>query len=172
VLFGYAYKQWYQYQVTKTEYGKMLVESLYYQNLDNNLGVVTRLLDEAEEQECRETILAYYYLARHAPAQGWTSEQLDDYVEMELEGKLNMKVDFEIGDALDKLERLNIVTRHGEHYRAVPLEKALEALDYRWDNYFQYNTPPAARSGGGKQEAAAAPANPAGEALPNLESFK
>lgn len=139
VLLGYGYKQWHGYQVTRQQYAKMLIESLYYQNLDNNVGALTRLLDEAEEQECRETILAYYYLWKHAPADGWDSGQLDDYVEMELEGKLNLKVDFEIDDALAKLERLEIVRKVGEKYRAVPLEQALEKLDYRWDNYFQYN---------------------------------
>jgi hypothetical protein len=140
ILAGYGYKQWHGYQVTRLNYTKMLIESLYYQNLDNNLGVVTRLLDEAEEQECRETILAYYYLVKHAPAEGWSPEQLDDYVEMELEGKLKLKVDFEIGDALNKLEQLGIVTKAGDKYRALPLKSALERLDYKWDNYFQYNT--------------------------------
>ncbi|MGL4555457.1 MAG: DUF3754 domain-containing protein, partial [Gemmataceae bacterium] len=67
ILLGYGYKQWAGYQVTKQQYAKMLVESLYYQNLDNNAGVLTRLLDEAEEQECRETLLAYFYLWKHAP---------------------------------------------------------------------------------------------------------
>jgi hypothetical protein len=141
VLLGYGYKQYAGYQVTKQSYGKMLAESLYFQNLDNNLGVVTQVMDEAEEQENRETILAYYYLWKHAPREGWSSEQLDDYVEMELEGKVNLKVDFEIDDALAKLERLNIVTKSGDKYRAVGLDKALEMLDYRWDNYFKYNNP-------------------------------
>jgi hypothetical protein len=117
----------------------MLTESLYYQTLDNNAGVLTHILDEAEEQECREAILAYFCLLRHAPPQGWTSEQLDDYVEMYLEGSAKLKVDFEIGDALEKVERLGVVVKSNNFYKAVPLEKALEKLDYRWDNYFQYN---------------------------------
>jgi len=141
VLGGYAYKQWAGYQVTKQKYFKMLTESLYYQNLDNNAGVITQVLDEAEEQECRETILAYYYLWKYAPPTGWKSEQIDDYVEMELEGKLGLKVDFEIDDALAKLEKLGIVKQNGDRYIAAPLDKALEMLDYRWDNYFKYNNP-------------------------------
>jgi hypothetical protein len=141
VLGGYAWKQYAGYKVTKQTYSKMLTESLYYQNLDNNAGVMTQVLDEAEEQECRETILAYFYLWKYAPLEGWTSAQLDDYVEMELEGKLNLKVDFEIDDALAKLEKLNIVKKTGDRYHAVSLEKALEMLDYRWDNYFKYNNP-------------------------------
>jgi len=149
LLGGYAYKQYAGYQVTKQTYAKMLTESLYYQNLDNNAGVITQVLDEAEEQECRETILAYYYLWKYAPAGGWQSGQLDDYVEMELEGKLGLKVDFEIDDALAKLEKLGIVKKYGDRYTAVSLDKALEMLDYRWDNYFKYNNPndEAARTG-------------------------
>jgi hypothetical protein len=140
ILLGYGYKQWQGYQVTRQQYAKMLVESLYYQNLDNNMGVLTRLIDEAEEQEARETLLAYFYLWKYAPAQGWNAEQLDEYVEMELEGKTGLKVDFEIGDALDKLVKLQLVRKVEEgRYVAEPLAKALERLDHRWDNYFQYN---------------------------------
>ncbi|MFO0929260.1 MAG: DUF3754 domain-containing protein [Gemmataceae bacterium] len=139
LLAGYGYKQYYSYQVTKQTYAKMLTESLYFQNLDNNLGVLTQTVDEAEEQEVRETVLGYFYLWKYAPPEGWTAAQLDDYIELELEGKLGMKVDFEIGDALEKLEKLHLVTRTGDRYHAVALAQALELLDERWDNYFQYH---------------------------------
>lgn len=140
-LLGYGYKQWYGYQTTKTAYSLQLTQSLYYQNLDNNAGVLFHLLDEAEEQECREAILAYYYLWRFATDQGWTAPDLDDYVEMDLERLASLKVDFEIEDALAKLERLKVVEKVGDRYRARPIEKALEVLDYTWDNYFKYNNP-------------------------------
>jgi len=139
LLGGYAYKQWAGYQNTRKTYSKMLAESLYFQNLDNNAGVITQVLDEAEEQECRETILAYFYLWKYAPPQGWTAAQLDDYVEMELEARLNMKVDFEVDDAMEKLEKLKVVEKRGDNYVAVGIDRALELLDHRWDNYFQYN---------------------------------
>jgi hypothetical protein len=162
-LFGYGYKQYAGYSSARQSYSLMLSQSLYYQDLDNNAGVLTRLLDEAEEQECRETLLAYFCLLKHAPATGWTARDLDDYVEMYLEGETKLKVDFEIEDALAKLERLKLVTKSGEgykpapqevqlgttalegatksgdRYRAVPLPQALERLDYLWDNYFKYN---------------------------------
>lgn len=139
VLGGYAYKQWYGYNVTKQTYSKQLTESLYYQTLDNNNGVLTHLVDEAEEQECREAILAYWALLYYAPEQGWTTEQLDDYIELHLDNALNMKVDFEVDDALDKVLELGIVQKEGAMLKAVPLDQALERLDYKWDNYFQYN---------------------------------
>lgn len=140
IIGGYGYKSYHSYQVKKQDYSLRLTKSLYYKNLDNNTGVLMRLLDEAEEQECRETFLAYFCLWKYAPPQGWTAEQLDDYVELYLEGNANLKVDFEIGDALAKLERLKIVRKVGDAYHAEPIDKALEVLDWTWDNYFTYNS--------------------------------
>jgi hypothetical protein len=137
---GYGYKSYHSYQVKKQDYSLKLTKSLYYKSLDSNTGVLMRLLDEAEEQECRETYLAYFCLWKYAPPEGWTAEQLDDYVELYLEGNAKLKVDFEIGDALAKLERLRIVRKTGDTYHAEPLDKALETLDWTWDNYFKYNT--------------------------------
>ena len=114
---GYGYKSYHSYQVKKQDYSLKLTKSLYYKSLDNNTGVLMRLLDEAEEQECRETFLAYFCLWKYAPPEGWTAEQLDDYVELYLEGNANLKVDFEIGDALAKLERLKIVRKIGDSLR-------------------------------------------------------
>jgi Protein of unknown function (DUF3754) len=138
-LFGYGYKQYYGYQTTRNTFHLRLTQSLYYQTIGNNLGVLFHLLDEAEEQECREALLAYYYLWRYAGAAGWRAADLDDYVEMDLERLVKLKVDFEIGDALAKLERLQLVTRNGENYVALPIDRALEVLDCAWDNYFTYN---------------------------------
>jgi hypothetical protein len=140
-LGGYGYKTYHTYQVKKQDYSLRLTKSLYFKGLDNNTGVLMRLLDEAEEQECRETFLAYFCLWKYAPPEGWTAEQLDDYVESYLEGNTGLKVDFEIGDALAKLERLQIVKTSGGVYHAQPLAKALAVLDWTWDHYFPYAHP-------------------------------
>ena len=129
LVFGYAYKTWSGFASTKQTYMLQLTQSLYYQNLDNNGGVIYRLLDEAEEQEAREAILAYFYLWRFAIDRAWTAEELDDYVELDLEKRLNVPVDFEIEDALDKLERLQFLVKEGNGYRVQPIEKATEMLE-------------------------------------------
>jgi hypothetical protein len=136
---GYGYKQYAGFQQTKQQYAFKLVQSLFYQNLDNNQGVLFRQIDEAEEQECREAFLAYFYLWRYAGEQGWTSGQLDDYIEIELERRANLKIDFEVKDGLEKLVQLQLVERIGERYKAVPLAQGLEILDRQWDNLYQYN---------------------------------
>jgi hypothetical protein len=152
---GYGYKSYHGYQATKQKYSLMLARSLYYQNLDNNAGVQFRLIDEAEEQEFREAILAYFFLWRFAGRDGWTMGHLDDQIEEYLENKewngrkLNILVDFEIDDAMEKLERMRVVEKLVEKgsdlevgkYRAQSLAKALEMVDWTWDNYFKYNNP-------------------------------
>lgn len=143
---GYGYKQYYGYQQTVQTYSYQLTQSLYYQNLDNNAGVLYRLLNEAEEQECREALLGYFYLWHRAGDAGWTSRELDDFVEAELDRRAGVKIDFEIGDALAKLERLRVVEKVGDRYRARPIDEALAVLDWSWDNAFQYAPPARARS--------------------------
>jgi hypothetical protein len=138
---GYGIRSYYGYSQTKQRYHLNLTQVLYYQNLDTNAGVLFRLLDEGEEQQCSEAILAYYFLWRYAGEKGWLAGDLDDYVELDLERRLNVKIDFEINDALAKLQRLRIVEKVGERYRAQPLDKALQMLDYTWDNYFKINNP-------------------------------
>jgi hypothetical protein len=139
LVLGYGYRQYAGYQTVRQSYSLMLTRSLYYQNLDNNAGVLYRLLNEAEDQELREAVLAYFFLWRSAGELGWTMPQLDDYVEQYLEERAGIKVDFEIGDAMAKLERLGLTQREGDRYRAVPVGPALEVLDRTWDNYFLYH---------------------------------
>jgi len=136
---GYGYQSYYGYQQLKQSYHLALTESLYFQNLDSNAGVLTRFLDEAEEQEARQAILAYYFLWRFAGTPGWPSAGLDDHIEQYLEGTTGLKIDFEVGDALAKLERRHVIARNGGCYSAAPIEKALEVLECSWDNCVKYN---------------------------------
>jgi hypothetical protein len=129
LLVGYGYKTYATFQTQQQAYMLQLTQSLYYQNLDNNAGVLYRVLDEAEEQEAREVLLAYFYLWRHAGEAGWTAERLDDHVEEELERTLATKVDFEIEDAVRKLVRCGVVTRTGDRYAAVPIDEATARLE-------------------------------------------
>jgi len=135
LVLGYGYKTWYGFKVTKQTYSLQLTQSLYYQNLDNNAGVMFRLLDEAEEQEVREALLAYFYLWRYAGERGWTAAELDSYIELDIEKRLNLEVDFEIDDALQKLEKSGLVEIEFDRYRAIPIAAAQERLDTLWDRY-------------------------------------
>ncbi|MCU0702479.1 MAG: TMEM143 family protein [Fimbriiglobus sp.] len=130
---GYAYKTYANYATTRQNYQLQLSKSLYYQNLDNNAGVLYRLLDSAEEQVTREVLLAYYFLWRHAGREGWTEAELDHRIQTELREKLAVAVDFDIHDAVGKLERAGVVKRTGDHLRAVPVDEATTRVDEAWN---------------------------------------
>lgn len=138
---GYGVRSYYGYYQTRQSYTLNLTRVLYFQNLDTNSGVLFRLLDEAEEQQCRETILAYYFLWRYAGERGWLARDLDDYIELDLDRRCNLKVDFDVSEALVRLEKMRIVEKVGDRYRARPIAQALQILDFAWDNYFKYNNP-------------------------------
>ena len=126
---GYGIKTFFSYRSTKDKHQLTLTRSLYFQNLDNNAGVLFRLLDEAEEQEFRECILAWWVLWRHGK-DGWTMRQIDRAVERFLRRALELGVDFEIHDALEKLRRLRLVQpAGGGKWRAVDLAAAVSDLE-------------------------------------------
>lgn len=126
---GYGVKTFFSYTTTKDKHQLKLTRSLYFQNLDSNAGVLFRLLDEAEEQEFRETILAWWVLWRHGH-DGWTPRQIDRAVERFLRRALDLGVDFEIHDALEKLRRLRLVEAVGSgRWKAVELATAVADLE-------------------------------------------
>jgi hypothetical protein len=140
VTCGYGIRSFYGYLQTKQRYQLSLTESLYYQNLDNNAGVIARLLGEAEEQENREAVLAYFFLWQSAGGRGLMAHELDLRIEEFLSQCLGRPVDFEVDDALAKLLRLGLARQTPHHrYLPVPLAEALETLDRAWDHYFSYN---------------------------------
>ncbi len=143
---GYGVKSFLGYLRTRDKYHLSLTRSLYYQNLDNNAGVLFRLLDEAEEQDFRETLLAWWLLRKHRDT-GATAEQLDASAESWLRESCALNVDFEVADAIEKLLRLGLAqplpgsARTAPRYRAAAIPTALETLDRAWDNTFNYHQP-------------------------------
>ncbi len=61
-----------------------------------------------------------------------SSADLDDRIETGLNSLAQLNVDFEVADALAKLEKLNLVDNVENRYRAIPLEKAFGLLDDLW----------------------------------------
>jgi hypothetical protein len=134
---GYGVRSFFGYLRTKERYQLQVTSSLYYQNLDNNEGVLYRLLDEGEEQDFLETVLAYTVLLRRGAPAGWSLKRLDREVETFLTELVGFAVDFEVRDALAKLTRLGCATQAGDgRWHAVPLSEAVARLDRSWDGAF------------------------------------
>ncbi len=132
VLIGYIVKSVLSYFRTKTKYQFGLTKSLYLKNLDNNLSVIYRILNEAEEQELCEAILGYTFLWKHreVPRDGATSDELDALAEEFLHKVTGTEVDFEVHDALGKLARLGLAEVDSDgQWTATGISQAIEALD-------------------------------------------
>jgi hypothetical protein len=134
-LGGYLWKQFSNFNNRKIRFMQALTQSLYFKNLDNNAGVFHRLANDAEEEECKEAVLAYFFLLINE--QGMSREALDNRIEQWLADKWQCSINFEIGDALNKLITLQLVTESDGLIKAVPIRQGMKNLDRRWDDYFQ-----------------------------------
>ncbi len=150
----------------KSNYIKTLTHNLYYQNVANNLSALARLVDSAEAEEVKEALLAYYMLYVERD-RDYTTEQLDARIEQWLTLQFSLShVDFEVEDALQKLEAQRLlvgrevtdgeVVSQGENagqssssesaarpriWKVYDLPTALRRMDQWWDDYFPYNEP-------------------------------
>ena len=131
---GYIWKQISSFKTRKVRFNQALTENLYFKNLDNNQGVFHRLIDDAEEEECKEAMLAYAFLLQaESPL---TPSELDQRIEQWFSSRWQCELDFDIEDALSKLRVLQLIEFNDQCYNAKPLDEALRLLDKKWDNYF------------------------------------
>ena len=133
-LGAYLWKQFSNFRNRKLRFMQALTRDLYFKNLDNNAGVFLRLINDAEDEECKEAVLAYYFLLNSDAA--LTKIELDRAIENWFVEQWHTQLDFEVDDALDKLVRLQLVEYEDDHYRSVSVEEAVKRLDAQWDNYF------------------------------------
>ncbi|MDR1494197.1 MAG: DUF3754 domain-containing protein [Planctomycetaceae bacterium] len=93
---------------SKTKYMHRFSSNLYFSNLSNNGAALTTLLDAAEEQEVKETLLSYYILLV-SPNCELTLQELDANTENWLEEQFHHCLDFEVNDAVRKLSEKNFI---------------------------------------------------------------
>ncbi|MDJ0777766.1 MAG: TMEM143 family protein [Gammaproteobacteria bacterium] len=133
-LVGYLWKQFNSFKNRKIRFMQALTRNLYFKNLDNNSGVLYRLADDAEEEEAKEALLAYYFLlVSQVPL---TDRELDGRIENWFETRWDCSIDFEIADALLKLRALGLVEESGGKLTPVSIDEGINILDKRWDDIF------------------------------------
>ncbi len=153
-LGGFCFKQYSQYKTKHIKFQKQVTETLFFKNIANNAGVFQTLIDEAEEEECKEIILVYYHLLTSNTS--LTPEQLDDKIEAWMEQNFDTKIDFDINGPLNNLTKIQgkIVRDYEDEDRVsdiplltydengccqvLPLDDAKQLIDYIWDNAFHY----------------------------------
>ncbi len=130
----FVFRQWIRYQHQSLRYRTELSDTIYYRNINNNAGIFDYLIGAAEEQECKEAVLAYHFL-QVAPGPLDVGD-LVERVEIWLRDVFAVDFKFNVATALLKLERLGLVRREGERLFVSPLEGALAQLNAVWNSLF------------------------------------
>jgi len=138
VFCGFIFKEWTKFKNRKIKFMKALADNLYFKNLDNNAGVFHTLIDAAEEEDFKEVVLAYSFLLKSES--GLKAEELDIQIESWFKQEHQCELNFEISDALAKLERMQLIENNLNVYHALPLGRAKQILDHHWDNIFNYQS--------------------------------
>ena len=156
-VFGsFVFKEWTKFKNRKIRFMKALSDNLYFKNLDNNAGVFHTLIDAAEEEDCKEALLAYTFLLKcseafsensaafgasrsekEIAAGGMTLATLDSVIESYFSEELDCALDFDVTDAINKLVDMELVEQDGDVFVARPLNDAVNTLDDYWDNIYQ-----------------------------------
>ncbi|MGQ0685559.1 DUF3754 domain-containing protein [Bradyrhizobium sp.] len=129
-LGAFMLRQWGNFHRQSLIHQKALTDNVYYRNVNNNSGIFTYLIGEAEDQDWKETLLAYYGLLTEAGP--ITREVLDARVEEFLVRAIGVSADFDIDHALSRLRGYDIVVETGGGFVAAPLSDALARLDREW----------------------------------------
>ncbi|MEJ2532508.1 MAG: TMEM143 family protein [Halioglobus sp.] len=114
-VIAYLWKQFSKYRNRKIKFSKALTENLYFRLLDNNAGVLLRLLDEAEDAECRECLLACYCLV--AAGEPTTTADLKQSLETWFARRWQGPVDSDVEGALGRLQALGIAEQENGRWQ-------------------------------------------------------
>lgn len=134
---AFVMRQRLKYETQTLRYQKQLADTVYFRNLANNAGVLDLLVGAGEEQDVKEAIIAYGMLRR--AGRSLAKGEIDNFAEAFLKDRFGLEIDFEIHDALGKLERIGLVTREGDAYLPVAPSEALLKLDAAWDGVFNFS---------------------------------
>jgi hypothetical protein len=133
-LGSFMARQWLRYQKQSLKYQKELTENIYFRNTNNNAGVFDAMVAAAEDQECKEAFLVFYFLQDASLSDRCA---LKNAIETWLEKAFGIEVEFKVDDALARLERLGLIRQEGGRSSALPMEQALSALERVWSAFLK-----------------------------------
>lgn len=134
----YVLKTYMSYQKTKEKYQTQVSKDLYFKGQANNTAVLNLLVDLAEEQEVKEALLAYTFILVESDKK-YGRKTLDSRIEQWLTETFGYQIDFEIADALTKLQQMKLIREEADGRLSVPpTAEALTILDEQWDGIFNY----------------------------------
>jgi hypothetical protein len=101
-LGAFLLRQWGNFHRQSLIHQKLLTDNIYYRNINNNSGILTYLIGEAEDQDWKEVLLAYYGLL--IESEPVTREVLDARIEELLVRMIGVSADFDVDRAVWRLK--------------------------------------------------------------------
>ncbi|XP_049383319.1 uncharacterized protein LOC125847697 isoform X2 [Solanum stenotomum] len=125
-VIGYCAKTYFTFQQNMATYQNLITQSMYDKQLDSGRGTLLHLCDDVIQQEVKEVIISFFILMEQGKA---TLEDLDLRCEELLKEEFGVCCNFDVDDAVQKLDKLGIVARDtiGRYY-CVGLKRANEII--------------------------------------------
>ncbi|CAI0555808.1 unnamed protein product [Linum tenue] len=123
---GYCVKTYFTFQSNLVSYQSLITQSVYDKQLDSGRGTLLHLCDEVIQQEVKEVIISFFILIEQGEA---TRQELDGRCEDLLKAEFGENCNFDVDDALQKLEKLKIISKDDNgKYRCVGLREANDII--------------------------------------------
>ncbi len=134
-LGGIAFRQGVNFMNQKQRYMVVMAQNLYFHAMADNRGVMIKLSERGAEEDVKEEILLYSVLAKET-CKRQDLELIDRAIESYLRSAFDIKVDFDLPDALERLIADGIVREDadGTLHTLAPREAA-QHLDAKWDRF-------------------------------------
>ncbi|KAL8193611.1 hypothetical protein R6Q57_026746 [Mikania cordata] len=125
-VIGYCAKIYFTFQANMVAYQNLITQSMYDKQLDSGKGTLLHLCDDVIQQEVKEVIISFFILMEQGKA---TLEDLDIQCEELIKEEFGASCNFDVDDAVHKLEKMGIVARDSiGRYYCVGLKRANEII--------------------------------------------
>jgi hypothetical protein len=132
-LSAVVFRQVMKFFNTRNRYMMVLAQNLYFCSLANNHGALTLISDRAEEEDVKEDMLLYAFLARH-PAKYDALTAIKQDATAFLKERCGVSVDYDAEDALRRLLADGLVRSDADgNLTAIAPDDARAHLDTLWD---------------------------------------
>ena len=118
---------------TRNRYMMVLAQNLYFFSLANNHGALTLIADRSEEEDVKEDLLLYAFLAR-SPSKYDALSDIKASATIFLKERCGISVDFDAEDALRRLLADGLIRSDAQgNLTAIAPDEARAHLDTLWD---------------------------------------
>ncbi|KAG4401807.1 hypothetical protein GLYMA_02G066800v4 [Glycine max] len=125
-VLGYLAKTYFTFQQNLVQYQNLITRSMYDKQLDSGKGTLLHLCDDVIQQEVKEVIISFFILMEQGKA---NRQELDQWCEELIREEFGESCNFDVDDAVQKLEKFGIVTKDIiGRYQCVGLKRANEII--------------------------------------------